>query len=142
MREHCILARTSNDVNQLNVQMLAMLPGEAHIYRSSDTFYESTDHPDTDDINPPKILYGLNISGLPNHEIHLKVGIPVVLLRNLDPSFRLCNRTCLIIEQLGQNVLQERIITGRNIGQKVLILHIDLALSTEDTPFALKWRQF
>jgi len=54
--------------------MLAMLPGEAHIYRSSDTFYESSDYPDIDDINPPEILHGLNISGLPNHEIHLKVG--------------------------------------------------------------------
>ena len=112
MRERCILAPTNNDVDQLNIQMLAMLPGEAHIYRSSDTFYESSDHPDIDDINPPEILHGLNISGLPNHEIHLKVGTPVVLLRNLDPSLGLCNGTRLIIEQLGQKVLQARIITG------------------------------
>jgi len=77
--------------------MLAMLPGEAHIYRSSDTFYESNDHPDIDDINPPEILHGLNIYGLHNHEIHLKVGTAVVLLRNLDPP--------LIIEQLGQKIL-------------------------------------
>ena len=142
MRECCILALTNNDVNQLNVQMLAMLPGESHIYRSSDTFYESSDHPDIDDINPPEILHGLNISGLPNHEIHLKVGTPVVLLRNLDPSLGLCNGTRLIIEQLGQKVLQARIITGRNIGQKVLIPRMDLAPSTEDTPFAFKRRQF
>ena len=65
MQERCILAPTNNDVDQLNIQMLAMLPGQTHIYRSSDTFYESSDHPDIDDINPPEILHGLNISGLP-----------------------------------------------------------------------------
>ena len=48
MQECCILAPINNDVDQLNVQMLAMLPGEAHIYRSSDTFYESSDRPDID----------------------------------------------------------------------------------------------
>ena len=68
MRECCILAPTNNDVDQLNIQMLAMHPGEAHIYRSSDTFYESSDHPNIDDINPFEILHGLNMSGLPNHE--------------------------------------------------------------------------
>ena len=141
MRERCILASTNNDVDKLNIQMLAMLHGEAHIYRSSDMFYENSDHPDIDDINPPEILHGLNISGLPNHEIHLKVSTPVVLLRNLNPSLGLCNGTRSIIEQLGQKVLHARIITGRNIGQKVLILHIDQSPSTEDTPFA-KQRQF
>jgi len=136
MRERCILAPTNNDVDQLNIQMLAMLPTEAHIYRSSDTFYESSDHPNIDNINPPEILHGLNVSGLPNHEIHLKVGTPVVLLRNLDPSLGLCNGTSLIIEQLGQEVLHARIITGRNIGQKMLISRINRAPSTEDTPLA------
>jgi len=63
MQEPCILAPTNNDVDQLNVQILAMLPGESHICISSDTFYESSDHPDIDNINPPEILHGLNISG-------------------------------------------------------------------------------
>ena len=76
MRERCILASINNDVDQLNVQMLAMLPSEPHIYRSSNTFYESSDHPDVDDINPPDILHRLNIFGLPNHEINLKSRHP------------------------------------------------------------------
>jgi len=66
--------------------MLAMLPGEAHIDRSLNTLYESIDHPVIDDINPLEILHGPNIFGLPSHQIHLKVGTPIVLLRNLDPS--------------------------------------------------------
>jgi len=112
MRGHCILAPINNNVDQLNIQMLAMLPGESHIFKSSDTFYESSNHPDIVDINPLEILHGLNILRLPNHKIHLIVGTPVVFLRNLDPSLGLCNGTRLIIKQLGQKVLQARIITG------------------------------
>ena len=98
--------------------------------------------PDIDDINSLEILHGLNISGLRNHEIHLKVGTPVVFLRNLDPSLGLCDVTRLIIEQLGHKVLQAWIITGQNIGQKVLIPRIDLMPLTNETPFAFKQRQF
>jgi len=63
MRERCILAPTNNDVDQLNVQILAMLSSEAPIYRSSVTFYESSDHPEIDDINPPEIFTGLIFLG-------------------------------------------------------------------------------
>jgi len=56
--------------------MLAILTGESRIYRSLGTFYKSSNRPDIDDINPPEISRGLNIVGLPNQEIHLKVGPP------------------------------------------------------------------
>ena len=76
--------------------MLVILPSESHIYRSSNTFYESSDHLDIDDINPPETLHRFNIFGLLSYEILLKVGTPVVFLRNLDPSLR--NGTWLMIE--------------------------------------------
>jgi len=63
-------------------------------------------------------------------------------LRNLDPSLQLCNGTRLIIEKLGQKVLEAWIIIGRNIGQNVFIPRVDLAPSIEDMPFAYKRRQF
>jgi len=66
----------------------------------------------------------------------------VVLLRNLNPHLGLCNGTRLIVERLGSKVLEARVITGRNIGQKVIIPRIDLTPSSDDTPFALKRRQF
>ena len=91
---------------------------------------------------PLKILHGFRISRLPNHEIALKVGTPIVLLRTLDSALGLCNGTFLIIEQLGQKILDAQIIKGRNIGQKILILCVDIMLSTKDVPFVFKHRRF
>jgi len=142
MQERCILAATNDEVDQLNSHMLAMPPGDSHTYLSSDTFQESSEHPDIDDAHPPEILHGLTFSGLPNHEIQLKIGALVVLLQNLDPHLGLCNGTRLIVERLGSKVLEARIITTRNIGQKVIIPCIDLTSSANDLPFALKRRQF
>ena len=66
----------------------------------------------------------------------------MVLLRNLDPHMGLCKGTRLIVERFGSKVLEAKIITGRNIGQKVVIPRINLTPSSDDTPFALKRRQF
>ena len=57
------------------------------------------------------MLHGMNFSGFVNHEIQLKVGVPGVLLRNLDPSIGLCNGTRLINERLGTKVVQAKMLT-------------------------------
>jgi len=66
-----------------------MLPGNSHTYLSLDTFLPSYTNFIIDDINPPELLHGINFSSFLSHEIRLKEGAPVVLLRNLDPSIGL-----------------------------------------------------
>ena len=84
----------------------------------------------------------MSFSSFPNHEVVLKVGALVVLLRNLDPSIGLCNDTRLTIQRLRSKVIQAKILTGRNVGQTVTVPRIDLSPSDKDSPFALKRRQF
>jgi len=84
----------------------------------------------------------MNFSGFLNHEVELKVGAPVVLLRNLDPSIGLCNDIRLTIQRLGSKVIQAKILTGRNVSQTVTISRIDLSHLDKDSPFALKRRLF
>jgi len=72
----------------------------------------------------------------------LKVGSPVMLLRNLNQSASLCNGTRLIITQLGARVLEAQIITGSHIGDKVLLPRIALHVSSTKWPFVLSRRQF
>ncbi|GJR01604.1 ATP-dependent DNA helicase PIF1-like protein [Tanacetum coccineum] len=45
--------------------------------------------------------------------------LPVMLLRNLNPSQGLCNGTRLIITDVGQFVIHAKILTGSHIGDEV-----------------------
>jgi ATP-dependent DNA helicase PIF1 len=48
-----------------------------------------------------EFLNTLQFSGIANHKLELKVGIPILLLCNLNQSLGLCNGTRLIVKRLG-----------------------------------------
>lgn len=62
-----------------------------------------------------------------------------MLLRNLDPP-RLCNGTRLIAKKLMRNVIEASILTGRSVGEIVLLPRIPLIPS--DHPVHFKRLQF
>lgn len=66
-------------------------------------------------------LNSIKVSGLPNHVLKLKIGTPIMLLRNIDPIGGLCNGTRLLVTQIAKHVIQTRLITGNNVGEKVFI---------------------
>jgi ATP-dependent DNA helicase PIF1 len=84
----------------------------------------------------------LQFNGIANHELELKVGVPILLLRNLNQSIGLCNGTRLIVKRLGQCVIEAEIITGNNVGKHVFIPRIIMCPSGTDWPFVLRCRQF
>ena len=84
----------------------------------------------------------INSSGLPNHKIKLKVGVHVILSRNLDITSGMCNGTRLIITNMGRYVLEGRFIPGSNIGEKVYLLRLSLTPFDSRIPFRYQHRQF
>ncbi|UYV73657.1 hypothetical protein LAZ67_11000242 [Cordylochernes scorpioides] len=130
-----ILAPKNSTVLEINNTILNSIPGESKIYRSIDTMVD----PDESVSYPPEFLNSLELSGTPSHKIVLKVGVPVILIRNLDPP-RLCNGTRLCITQMGTNVLQARILTGSFRGEEVLIPRIPII--PNDLPFKFRRFQF
>ena len=56
-------------------------------------------------------LQQLNAGGLPPTLLCLKVGSPVILLRNLDTGEGLCNGTRMVVLNVRRKVLQCRIIS-------------------------------
>ncbi|XP_076927824.1 uncharacterized protein LOC143591528 [Bidens hawaiensis] len=90
----------------------------------------------------PDILNGLKLSGLPNHKLVLKVGVPVRLLRNLDQKGGLCNGTRLQVTSLGNRVIKAKIISGSNIGEPVCIHRTSLTPTDKKNPFKFQRRQF
>jgi len=65
-----------------------------------------------------------------------------MLLRNLDQAEGLCNGTRLIVTRLANHVIEAKIITGKNIGNKVYIPRMSLSPLHSPWPFKLVRRQF
>ena len=78
--------------------------------------------------------------GMPPHELRLKRGAPIMLLRNIDPSNGLCNGTRLIVDSVVNNRLLKATIAGTE--QEVLIPRIRLNPTDGTYPFKWSRRQF
>jgi ATP-dependent DNA helicase PIF1 len=95
-----------------------------------------------DSLYPVEFLNTLQFSDIANHELELKVGVPILLLHNLNQSIGLCNGMRLIVKRLGQRVIEAEIITGNNVGKRVFIPRIIMSPSGTNWPFVLRRRQF
>ncbi|XP_076911901.1 uncharacterized protein LOC143570021 [Bidens hawaiensis] len=135
--QRAVLAPTNEVVEQINNRLLEMLPGSEYEYLSSDSVCLDESFGDSFDerLYAPDILNGLNISGLPKHKLVLKVGVPVMLLRNINQKDGLCNGTRLQITSLGERVTKAQIISGTNINDMVFILIIALTPTDKSIPF-------
>jgi ATP-dependent DNA helicase PIF1 len=122
LKQRAILTPTNGIVDDINSYILTLIPGEAKEYLSADSISKSFDTiNDVDILYPIEYLNTLNANNFPQHKLILKVGVPIILLRNLNQSIGLCNGTRLIVTNLGDNVIEAIIITGSNIGDKVYI---------------------
>lgn len=72
-------------------------------YLSSDSICKASFKIDQNDLlYPTEFLHSLKFVGVPNHDIKLKVGAPIMLLRNLNHGEGLCDGTRLILTHLGK----------------------------------------
>ena len=135
IRSRAILAPKNISVNNINTAILNVIPGEMTVYTSIDTVVDVDDS-----VNyPTEFLNSLEPPGMPPHKLQLKVGVPIMLLRNLDPP-KLCNGTRLTVKQLMANVIDATILTGAASGESVFIPRIPLIPT--DLPFEFKRLQF
>ncbi|XP_071714271.1 uncharacterized protein [Rutidosis leptorrhynchoides] len=139
LRERAILTPKNDDADDINKHMYEKLRGQTLTYKSSDEICRgSTDTIDQEHLYPVEFLNTLKFQGMPPHELHLKIGLPVMLLRNVYPSSGMCNGTRLIITYLQKFVIHAIIITGSHIGKMVIIPRIVLTSTQSKWPFIMK----
>ncbi|KAJ1259806.1 hypothetical protein BS78_10G184200 [Paspalum vaginatum] len=143
IKNRAILATTNDIVDEINNYMTDLIPGIEIEYFSADSISKCTDaFNDANILYPVEYFNTLNTNNFPSHRLKLKIGVLIMLLRNLNQSVGLCNGTRLIITNLGHNVIEAVIITGTHVGDKIYIPRINLTTRGSRWPFTLCRRQF
>ncbi len=91
--ERTILCCKNDDVDDINKTILEKMPGREKVLQSADSVDVANRNQDGYQSYATEYLNSLTASGLPLSKLSLKIGCPVMLLRNLDPSRGLCNGT-------------------------------------------------
>jgi hypothetical protein len=138
--DHAILAPRNVDVQDTNEKILKRMPGPEIVCHSADSLEDEGEGVPND--IPEDFLRTMEPSSLPLSELKMKIGCPLMLLRNLDPGKGLCNGTRLILLRAYSRILEVLIISGDHRGEKAFIPRITLKPSSRQYPFTLKRRQF
>ena len=134
-----ILAPTNKQVDQINNLIVDSFPGTPVVLSSSDELI----NPDDFQRFNTEYLNSLSPSGLPSHRLFLKKGMPLMLMRNLNPKMGLCNGSRLIFHKIHKNHLLECTIAGgEHNNRTVLIPRISLRPKEREFPFDWTRRQF
>ena len=104
-------------------------------YKSVDTVVEGNEAVSY----PTEFLNSLDLPGMQPRVLHLKIGVPIIMLRNINqPAF--CNGTRLAAKKLMSNIVEATILTGPFKGEDVLIPRIPMIPT--DMPLQCKRYQF
>ncbi|XP_028117858.1 ATP-dependent DNA helicase PIF1-like [Camellia sinensis] len=128
LTERTILSARNDDVSAINTATLNIFPGNTHTYLAADKMSED------DEIDHPP--------GLPAFKVELKVGCPIMMLRNIAPKDGLCNGTRLMVSRCNTRIIEAQILTGEKCGNLVFIPRISLTPSSSEMPFRMTRRQF
>ena len=123
--------------------MLSLILGEEKVYFSSNsTCRESFQINTLDNICTFEVLNSISISRLSYHKITLKIGVSIMLLRNIDQSFGLCNGIYLIVIELEDHVIGVTILSGIHFGKKIFIPGMNMSHLNSKWPFRFQRKQY
>ncbi|XP_066323190.1 uncharacterized protein [Miscanthus floridulus] len=108
-----ILSTRNDWVDMINMKMIDMFQGGETVYHRFDSTVD-----DPQNYYPSEFLNSLTPNGLPPHVLKLKLGCPVILLRNIDPANGLCNGTRLVVQGFRRNIIDAEIVVGQHVGKR------------------------
>jgi hypothetical protein len=115
--ERCIVTPLNRNVKVVNDAVLGSIIGRLITSKSLDENDVGTTHEPL----TPEVLNSFSIPNFPTHILELKVGMPLIVLRNLNLKQGLCNGTRIVANHVGDQFLSCTIITGPRKGKQVSI---------------------
>ncbi|GKD21696.1 ATP-dependent DNA helicase PIF1-like protein [Tanacetum coccineum] len=130
-------------VDKVNERMLAKLPTRERVFCSSDSVSDvDIDFNFNESLYTTEFLNTIKMSGIPHHKLVLKIGVPVMCMRNIDQRGGLCNGTRLQVLRMSKINIECKIIPGGKVGTIVAIPQMNISPSDKKMPFQLNRRQF
>uniref|UniRef100_UPI0035901195 uncharacterized protein n=1 Tax=Myxine glutinosa TaxID=7769 RepID=UPI0035901195 len=137
LAERAILSPLNTNVSKLNTWLMSEFPGEERRYKSVD----SAICDDEAVTYPVELLNSIELSGMPPHILILKIGVPIMILRNMEPP-KTTNGTRCFVTRLHANVIEATISCGLYKSEVILLPRIPLMPSDSELPFQFRRLQF
>ena len=137
-RDHCILTPCNREAHEINDMMLARFPGQVYDLWSIDEAVDPDNPGNTETSYSPEVLHSACPSGFPQAHLRLKIGCPVIVLRNLHSDEGICNGTRGIVSRVSTRVVEVVLLDGNTC----LIPRIKLISADQQLPFHLHRHQF
>ena len=100
-QERCILAPRNAETGDINAGVLDLFPGDEHEMWAVDHALDPETLLESDSDYSPEVLRSFTPSGFPVARLVLKVGCPVMILRNLQPREGVCNGSRGIVTRIS-----------------------------------------
>lgn len=141
--DYAVLAPRNEDCNIINNIVLSRMNSDFFHERNYISMDEIVSDNEQDALQfPTEYLNSIELSGLPRHNLKLKVGAVVLLMRNLNTAKSLINGTRLRVIALHNNSVDCEVLTGSSSGNRVLIPRIKLTSSDSVLPLKIQRFQF
>jgi hypothetical protein len=141
-RDRAILTTKNDTVADINVRILTRLAGETRVYDTVNSIsFDIMEEGSRPDVSI-EFLRAQNPSGLPPARLELKIGAPIICLRNLFSREGLYNDTRMIISKLREYSIEIKIIDDQFHGKDRVIPRITLTVDIGEGAWKHNRKQF
>ena len=109
-----VLATRNEEVGEINDAITDRSPGDAYELKSEDSVARDEDA----GLYPAEFSNSIEVSGIPPHQLRLKVGMTVMMLRNLNAASGMRNGSKAIVRTIRPRSFEVEIFNGGKSGQR------------------------